>query len=374
MRVVLAQILKPASENRISLKIGHALSTVKGLKIKILGSTGFSIYDDPKIESIEFKPLFERRQGIAAGVRNQIRFWNEVNYWKPDVLICCSPTLLPISLFAKWRSGLKLVFDCQENYALNMRHQLAYSKISTILLSQLWNWFFFIAKRWVDRVWLAEQIYTKQLSWLGDKAIVFENKVSPTLERGSWKDVPKLTKKLLFTGMVTSESGGLRAAHFLNAWQSHLPDWEISIIGYCPDSALRESIKEVLISKNQLIEIEDWLPTVHIIKAIESASAILMPYRESKANLGKVPTKFYEALYCGKPILVQRGSDFGSLAAKFGAGIEVDFKNPKGNDFNWIASQIADCQPRTKYSKQYLFDSGGLKADFLRLSGLHSEP
>lgn len=180
-------------------------------------------------------------------------------------------------------------------------------------------------------------------------------------------------KKLLFSGVITSESGGLVAAYFLKTWKAHFPEEEVEMLGFCPDLALQKSIEETLSPVSQLSTHRNWISSPEIMKAVEVSSAILMPYRESKANEGKVPTKFYEALYFGKPVLVQKGSGFADLAARFGAGIEVDFERPERNDFAQIATQISEYQPRSIYSKEYLFDDEGLRADFLKLSGFHSK-
>ena len=367
MKVILAHTLKPPTENRINLKLSFALSEIKDLKIKVLGSQNFQLKDDYCLDGVDYESPFRHGSGTFSTFENQAILWKFVKDWRPNAIVCCSPDLLLITILARWRYGTKVIFDCQENFALNFRYQKHSGWWKSLLFSRLWSLFLVIIIKWIDRVWLAEDVYQTQLPVLSKKARVFENRLSPVFANEDLESAGRHFPTLTFTGVVSEESGVLEAARFLSQFKTQFQDWKTQIIGFCPNEELNHHLQKEYNKNGQLLKIDRWIPSSEILKAVENSDAVLMPYRESKANLGKVPTKYYEALYLGKPVLVQQGSDFAKLASQHGAGIEVNFAQPDKNDWNLILAQILEYKPATVHSKSYIFDAEGLRNDFLAL-------
>jgi cobalamin biosynthesis Co2+ chelatase CbiK len=83
--------------------------------------------------------------------------------------------------------------------------------------------------------------------------------------------------------------------------------------------------------------------------------------------VGKFPTKLFEAIFIGKPVLCQKGGYFSKLASRYTKVIDVNFDQPIENDFELILEEIKSHEPHSLYSEKFVFDHAGLKSDLLSL-------
>lgn len=362
MKVILAHTLKPVEESRINLKIASSLKKIDGLEVLILGSSDFMEDPSERDEGISYKPIFSNRFRLWSRIWNSWLLLKTMRREKPMAIVVCSPDLLPAAITYKILWELVLVFDCQENMVLNLRFQTVYNNMKFRALSWLYSTFLAIAKRWIDRTWYAEQVYSEQIPELRKNAYVFENKVSD-----AWKELPvspNHSHGLFFGGVITAESGAIRAIDFIDEWLKRFPDWKVSIYGFCPDKGLAAIIKGFALKNGIDCQIDEWVGSKTIAFKVNQSTAVLMPYLESPANQGKIPTKFYEALYLEKPVLVQEGGYFSQLAYRYKAGIEVDFENKVSNNWQECFQRIIEYVPFERETAAFLFESDLLRADF----------
>ena len=376
MKVVLAHIQKPPFESRIFDKLAYSLSGLARMQLYILGGNNFGKGNSD--QRTQLLPIFSTKRSLIYRFYNIWTCWCYLVKIKPDVVIICSPDLLLPAVIYKLAYGKRLIFDIQENFGLNLRFQISYQNLSWINLQDIADFYFSAFNSFADRYWLAEKIYTDQLGISKSKSIVFENKVSEKWKSYEEPDSIKQSNKngtvFLFSGFITEESGILRAIDFFCAFQIQLTDCHFIISGYIPNQFLKRKILNAA-KQNAGIEIFDqgkWVSTASIFNHYVESDVVYLSYIETEANKGKVPTKFFEAQFSGKPVLCQKDGSFSKLVVKSEAGFEVDFQNIESNDFKNLNDQIQSFKPGKKNGSEFVFDAQGLRTDFLSFCQIFS--
>jgi hypothetical protein len=169
--------------------------------------------------------------------------------------------------------------------------------------------------------------------------------------------------KLLFSGYLTVEAGLDRVIKWNHFLQTHGIPLEIECMGFFPG---KDYLKKLVPDEFEKLALTNtrWLSSFEIQNGLKSSHAILMPYLESPANIGKYPTKFFEALFEEKPIICQKGSWFAKIANEHSLGIEVDFDRPDLVDFQNLVLEILKKQKSQSDQKACVFDHKGLQIDF----------
>jgi glycogen(starch) synthase len=372
MKILLAHLKKPPGETRICDKLGASLSQIQDWDVTILGN------DIPGIETKTpgkpyLIPSFKSTVEKSFIFNDLITFYQILKDKRPDLIVVCSPDLLMVAIFYKWINKSKIVFDMQENFPLNFSKQKHY-KFFGFLLGSFAKIYLWLCWPFIDSVWFAEKIYQNQTKQTGFKTRTFENKVpvSWILHESTLKPSQTDFERpyLLFSGFITRTSGVCKAVHFFEKFQKWNPDWMFIVAGYCPDSELRQELREF--SKRnpdiQLIGITNWLSGKEIYQHLYHSHAVLMPYEETVANLGKVPTKLFEAAFLGKPVLVKEGSQFLKALDSGATMFEVSFDQPKKEKLLFLASELKRLfQMESKKKQQVVFDGKGIVGDVNRL-------
>jgi len=332
MRILLAHTKKPPCETRIFNKLAMALIHEQKWEISILGN---DIPESKHFSSdqIETLPIFKSKVNKSALWGDLLRFSQMLTLKKPDLIITCSPELLPFAIYFKLIYNCKVVFDVQENHALNFRAQSQNKWPWSYLLSVFARIFFIITYQFVNEFWLAEKIYDSQLKLKKDRIKIFENKVPVFWAKNTLPVVDSDQIKnpyFLFSGFISKESGVLKAVHFFELFHKINPKWQLVIAGYCPDPIVKSFLQKSS-ARNESIHlygIDQWLSSQEIHQLLKKSSAVLMPYIETKANFGKTPTKFFEALFWEKPVLINSRSHFSLPFFDPSIHIEVNFERP----------------------------------------------
>ena len=116
-RIVLASLLKPVDDTRMYEKLGLTLASV--YEVYIIGQPTKEILRTDTIHFISLPSThrlsFERLLAPWRVLRIILRI-------QPAMVIVCTAELLPIALCARLLRRLKIVYDVQENYAMNVLH------------------------------------------------------------------------------------------------------------------------------------------------------------------------------------------------------------------------------------------------------------
>jgi len=340
-KILLAHLKKPPFETRIFDKIAKSLNDSGKFKISIIGNSirADSTFHTP--ENIQLFPVFQSKAHSSHLVTDLTRFHTILYFQIPDLVVVCSPELLAQAVIYCCIMKKTLVLDLQENYPLNYTHQIAYRWPYNKLLRLIASTYLSVLIPFVKKVWMAERVYTDQIRV--DCSSVIENRVPSFWQTTNCNPIFTASDYFLFSGYITEESGVLKALDFFIEFKAAFPEMELIIVGYCPSEKLKIKLKSIrdLHQGIRLIGLDTWVMSDTIFKLLKSAKAVLMPYFESKANLGKIPTKLFEAASLRVPVILPLQSQFTSSAYELKIPvIEANFSLPEQNDFMRINSEI----------------------------------
>ncbi len=222
---------------------------------------------------------------------------------KPQVIVVCSPDLLPLAVCHKILFGSKLYYDIQEDYQAN----LAYMKTTSSLMGYLKGGLVRMVERicapFIDEFLLAERKYVQKLGFIGNRYRILENKALPIDTKSA--TVVTLTKTIshlpvvYFGGTLSEEFGIVDLVEWYKNERPTLPYGQLRLLGHCPNGSVKMALDR---AKSTEVSISgSWTAypaSYDEIKAAGSESEIwALPYRMNKAIAGKVPTKLYQSLY-----------------------------------------------------------------------------
>lgn len=368
MKVLLAHTQKPATETRFWDKIRLSLKKLDFIEVKVLGSiTEIGTEKDDK----EAEPIFIKGMCGSYWV-NAWKFYRYVAYYQPDVIVVSSPELWPIAAFFQMQGKGRLIIDLQENHSLNFEEQIAYHGLRKHLLVWIADFLENNFLPFARRVWMAEKIYANQFQTILGKSAIFENKVPATWKKDtlakSWQNE---IIKIAFTGVLTEEAGVLKALRFIQRFQGFYPNCKLVVFGYFPSEKLRQNAFDLVkgLDYVEMVSENSWKNSASILEVLQSCQAILAPYRYSKANFGKFPTKFFEAFFLGIPIILPKENGF-SAAAQLPSLIELDFEHFNRADAENTVKKIRSLQHEgPKYEEDFMWEAESLVDDFLTFLG-----
>jgi glycosyltransferase involved in cell wall biosynthesis len=347
-KILLAHLKKPPFETRIFDKIGKSLAASGNLRISILGNSIPASSAFQNAGDILLHPIFKSKAHSPHIAADLLRFQAFLYSELPDVVVVCSPELLAQAVIYGLIRKKPVVLDLQENFPLNYSFQAAYRWPWSTLLQLVSSTYLSALVPFVKKVWMAEHVYSEQIRH--NRASVIENKIPSFWKSAAPKPIPGKSDYFLFSGYITEESGVLKALDFFLAYQATFPEMGLIIAGYCPSEKLKIVLKRRAEANDgvHLVGLDQWLLSDSILEFLASARAVLMPYTETKANAGKIPTKLFEAASVQIPVVLPIKSQFISAASHLNAAVlEANFFKPELNDFQRIHSFIHSNQKKS---------------------------
>lgn len=335
-RIVLASILKPVDDTRMSEKLAASLAKTEEYEVYVIGYPSRTETPADTIIRTPLKPFTRISIGRVLAPLAVLKNCIEV---KPELLIVNTHELLMVSIVNRILFGSRIVYDIQENYARNILHTTAFAwplrpllagwvRLKEMLLTPLFH-----------GVLLAEKCYENELPFVRSKNMVLENKaVVPT----NFNRQPPADKiRLVFTGTLAESTGVFQAINLAQKLHPLNPKVELEIIGYCVVPATLQKIKSAIAGCAfiKLTGGDQLVPHPEILEAIRTASFGIICYPPAPHIRGKVPTKLYEYLACQLPILLQPEPAWAELCEPHHAAIAVDFDSP---DLSKILVQLND--------------------------------
>jgi hypothetical protein len=317
-RVVIASVLKPVDDTRMFGKFALSLLEVDALEVHVMGRSSKSFIDD-KIQ-VHQLGFFGR---ISAG-----RFlapWKvlfKIVALRPKLVIITTHELLFSSIIAKAFTGCKVIYDVQENYFLNIIHGRTFSVFIRNIVATYVRLKERLTSLFIDHFFLAEKAYLSELSFIGKKNTVLENKVvRPT--NLHWRTKSKAGKKLLFSGTLAETTGVFTALKLARSLYEVDRNISLRIVGYCSQSSILERIKKEIapLPFITLYGGDSLVPHEEILSEILKADAGIISYPPNASTYSAIPTKLYEYLGYQLPILLIDHAPWVALAEKYGAAI-----------------------------------------------------
>lgn len=324
-KIILASVLKPVDEPRMFHKLGLSLRETNKYHLYILG---FPAKKPSNFPEITFKTLFSgKRTSLSRLLAGPRLIWN---IWKlkPALVIVTTYELLPALCVAKWMRPFKAVYDVQEDYALNILHNQTLPRLFQRPIHGLIKFIERLGDHCVDWYLLAENCYLKGRQ-MGPNHTVLENKYEGSVQALGPVNLNRSAGiHFIISGTLTEVYGVESAMRWFQVLVLSEPQHRLTVIGHCPLDAYQKRLQELQANcpQIQLTTSSDPLPAEAIGLANEAAQVWLMPYQPIPSIVDKMPTKLYEALARGLPVLITPNKPWELLLDRYHAGLPVDFR------------------------------------------------
>lgn len=277
-------------------------------------------------------------------VRRLIAPWRvfaKVLTLQPAVFIVCTAELLPIALLVRLFSSARIIYDVQENYAMNIRLGSVWPRMLRPFLARCVRTLEWCGAMVVSRFLLAEESYARELTFIRDHYDVIENKFIDEVDvlrnqipddvaalrdqsaRSGVKPTVTRSLRLLFTGTLADSTGVFIAIELAKLLHKQSSDVELHIIGYAAQQSVRDNIKRAAAHHPfiKLTGIDHLVPHQNIRSAITTADFGIISYPPNESTWHSYPTKLYEYLAMRLPILLIDNPKWTSYCNEYAAAV-----------------------------------------------------
>lgn len=329
-RILLASLLKPVTDTRMYEKLACSISTLPGAQVHVVGFRAPLPPDAPA--QIQFHPLFDFERLSMQRLSAPALYRAKLKELQPDLIICCTHELLLASVQHCRRHKVPLLYDVQENYSLNLLTQKNYLAPLRQVLAYLVRRTERLAAPHIRHFLLAETSYANELPFLQQGSYtIIENKykqgITYTLP-GTPAQVPHRPLRLLYSGTIADIYGIFEAIRFTEALHLQEPGTTLTIIGYSARQGTLLQVRQAIQNKPyiHLIGGDQLVPHHQIVEEISRHDLGLLPYQPHPSTFRCIPTKLYEYMAHGLPVLVQENPLWETIVRQETAGISLDFR------------------------------------------------
>ncbi|WP_436516556.1 hypothetical protein [Ekhidna sp. To15] len=320
-KIVIASVLKPVDDVRAYWKLSQSIAKTNKYEVNIIGNEGKKQSSD---KNIKFYPHSVERSNWLKRLLIREHILLKVLRIKPNVLIITTHELINTALVCKILLGCKVIYDVQENYRKNVEF-ISTSPFRSLISSLIYFKEKFVGRLFIDTYWLAESCYKVELSFIGNRYVVLENKAfEHSYNPRDWSKI-----HMVFSGTI-SEYGGVRRAIDLFIELSEKTEYiSLLIIGQIHDLSLESWLKDRQKEYPELRLNISQKPISHeeILEAITQSNLGVIAYKPTIVNKDKIPTKLYEYSRYQLPFLVQKNTMWSKHGSQMGGAIPVDFSN-----------------------------------------------
>ena len=356
MVVLLASVLKPVDDTRMRGKFAETLVERPNVHVHIAGRrTGTAV--EPMMvgnaPGIRLHGIFSGPRLSLGRLAAQGRYWRLLRVLKPDMVIVHAPELLPLTLlWQRLGRGRRFIYDVRENYALNVSTQGVYQGLVRRGLAAGLRWVEARAAQRAAAVILAEASYADELPFLRElppgRVAVLENKYQPApgeTRPTQPRPLPAAHEplRLLYSGTISALNGIHDAVKLTEALNRIRPGGaRLTVIGFCQQPAL-------------LAELEDWVarglplrliggaqpvPHAAIVDEIGRSHLGLALYRPHPSTARCRPTKLFEYLAHGLPVLVPENRRWQALVDRHDAGLSFEVVMTEPSDEAGLLAEL----------------------------------
>lgn len=339
--VLLASVLKPVDDTRMRGKFAETLRQRPGTVVHIAGRRAGAPAPQATQPNVFQHSLFAGSRLSPGRLLAQWRFWCLLRRLGPDVVIVHAPELLPLTLL--WRGlapGRRFIYDVRENYALNVSTQHVYGRAVRQALAAGLRFVESWAARRAAGVVVAEISYLDELPFLTEAAgpvLVLENKYQPQPgerlpTRGRQLPTPAEPLRLLYSGTISDLNGVWEAVALAESLQAARPgEAHLTIVGFCQQPALLRALQRKVAAHPHWLRLvggPEPVPHARIVAEIQRSHLGLLPYRPHPSTERCRPTKLFEYLAHGLPMLVSPNPLWLAQVERYAAGRAFDFAAP----------------------------------------------
>lgn len=317
--VVIASVLNPVDDTRMYEKMAMTLAP-EGYDIAIIGQPSSTI---PAHANIRFEALAGTKRLSISRLITRWKIGQKLLRFQPEVLIVNTHELLIVSLVNRILFGTRIIYDLRENYYRNVRFSEVFHPVVGCMIASAVRLKEMIVAPFIHHFILAEKCYAEELSFIRKRFTVIENKAAlpPTFIR---KPNPQ-GLELIFTGTIARSTGVFDAIHLAKVLHEIDSKVGLTIIGFCALRTVREELLELVKNKPfiRLVGIENLVPHSQILEAIAQANFGIIYYPPSPHTNRSMPTKLFEYLAAGLPILTWPNQYYSGMVSEYHAGVIV---------------------------------------------------
>jgi hypothetical protein len=337
-RIVIASVLKPVDDTRMFEKMAQSLSTHLRSRPASAGeavNADIQVFGYPTTrmpqhlsDRITLRPSAAFPRLSFARLLMPWRLYRTLRHVRADLLIINTHELLPAALLLKARTGCRVVYDIRENYYRNILHTHTFGPGIRHVLALYVRLREKLAAPWIDHFLVAEKTYPEEMRFLpANRTTIVENKLKrPAALPGSrWKP-GDATMRLLFSGTLAESTGVFQAVALATALHAQDTSMQLTLIGYCARPPELEQLQALIRDKPfiTLIGGGHLVPHPAILDAISQAHFGIIAYPPNPSTHGAIPTKLYEYLGYGLPILLTDHPLWLALCAPSQAALSFD--------------------------------------------------
>lgn len=299
-KVVIASVLKPLDDHRLDEKWGRYFKTQHHADVHIFGQS----LDQKKTRNQPFHiSLYQNT--LRSRFKAQFRFLKLLFKIKPTLTILCTFELILPSL-VYWITSFgkcRFHYDVRENYRLNIQSQNHYSNFQKIIFGSLVRSNEAISRIFVWHYFYTEPIYKDQLRFLNQGNSTYLPNYFSYNDVLEYADM-NADITFLICGTLSKEYGTMKGLEwFREIKKTSKQDVKLRVVGHLTDPSIENELKKAE-EGDQNVRPKP-VPHPLILSEILNADYLLLPYYWTDSFRGCTPTKLYEALALGTPIILQ---------------------------------------------------------------------
>ncbi|WP_186757864.1 glycosyltransferase family protein [Echinicola salinicaeni] len=224
----------------------------------------------------------------------------------------------------------KLIYDVQENYTKNIEFNQTLADWLKLIPIKYIQSVEKITKPKIDHHFFAEKCYQDEFPDIRDYTVL-ENKYA-----GKSRSVPQFKidddhLKFVITGTITPAYGAAQAIHWFNYMKQHYHNASLEIVGYCPLSEYKSKLEGLALTSPGVKLRLSAKPMAQkvIYDALLKGNILLLPYHDLPSISPKIPTKIYEGLALGIPMIIPQNPIWEELILPYSAGCSIDYSKPE---------------------------------------------
>lgn len=336
IKTVIASVLKPVDDPRMYEKIGLSLQQTNIYDVNIIG---FRAKNIPNNSAINFYPCFSFGRKSISRLIAPFTFLYYLIKIRPQLVMVSTYELLPAALFYRFVSGAHLIYDIQENYALNALSNRNSDLPASVLAGYI-RYLEKAAQPMISLNILAETGYAKEISYLTNTLTVlnrFQRKVcTPAVAKKEQISAQK-PLRLLFSGTISPDYGLWQSIGLVNKLAKIFPLLKAKYIGRVPDQYL---LNKLLNIKSEAFVFEvgtEPVPHKAILREMSTADFGIVAHQPTMSIQNCFPTRIYELMHFRIPILLQDHSPWVAYCQQWDSCIPLDFNH---YDIDLVASRM----------------------------------
>lgn len=320
-------LLNPAIHSRIFFKMARSQAAA-GYRVSILAQDPAGApYEREGVRVVPL-PVFGRlswRRRWAVGRMRRLALAERADAYQVHTV-----ELLPQAAGLRHElPAAKWVYDMHEDYAANIQYADYYPGLLRPWLMRRVREAEADFGTWGDGLILAEACFRGLLDFPSERTALVENKfqMPETVDALPMPLSDPALPMLLHTGTIAENWGVLRCVELWKAVNQHRPA-NLVIAGHSHDHALLARLQTDaeaagFTGRFAVIGGKDYLPFEQIVALIRRCDLGLALY-DPKPNIrDRIPTKFYEFMACGKPLLFSDNAAWNALNATHPLGMAV---------------------------------------------------